>query len=82
MIDGNKYNDGNVHIDFFDKSKEELDGIADEFSEGNTNLKNTLLTLWNSGIQTMACCVGHEDRYPGGIANINYKTGKFNACSG
>lgn len=64
VIDGSKYNDGNVHMNFFDKSKDELVNIADEFSEGNLNLKNTLLTLWSSNIQTIACCIGHEDRYP------------------
>lgn len=54
-------NDGQVYLDFFDK-KEEYKKMAEDFSEGDSLLKETLLKLWEKGIKTIACCKGHEDK--------------------
>lgn len=71
----NSYNDGKVHLDFFNKSIFEKEQIATEFAEGNDSLKNTLLTSWNLGFMTSACCAGHEDTFDGKMLCINVETG-------
>ena len=35
---------------------------AELFSEGNELLKNLLLKMWDRGIETYACCSGHEGK--------------------
>lgn len=54
------YNDGYVHLDFYnhDVDKEKM---AESFSEGDVLLGNTLLELWNNNIKTTACCRGHGE---------------------
>jgi len=54
------YNDGYEHIDFYDK-KEDYNDIAEQFSEGDTKLKDCLLELWSNNIKTAACCKGHDN---------------------
>ena len=51
---------GNVLEDLTKLSPEEQEKYAEEFCEGNAELKKLLLKLWKSGIQTYACCVGHN----------------------
>lgn len=41
-------------------NKEDLTMFANEFSEGDNQLKETLLNLWNNNIRTDSCCRGHE----------------------
>ena len=41
-------------------NKEDLTEFANEFSEGDNLLKETLLNLWNNNIRTNSCCMGHE----------------------
>ncbi len=41
-------------------SKEDLIEFANDFSEGDNLLKETLLNLWNNNIRTNSCCMGHE----------------------
>ena len=55
------YNDGQSHIDFYDKEVDK-EQMAEEFSEGDMQLKDTLLALWNNSIKTTACCKGHDDQ--------------------
>ena len=55
------YNDGNVHIDFYDKNSNKEE-IAEQFSEGDPELKKVLLELWKNNIKTVACCRGHNDK--------------------
>jgi hypothetical protein len=33
---------------------------AEKFCEGNTALQQLLLRCWNNNIETLACCIGHE----------------------
>lgn len=54
------YNDGQVHLDFYDKEVD-IEKIAKEFSEGDPLLCNSLLELWKNGIKTSACCRGHNE---------------------
>jgi len=56
------YNDGKPHDDFYLKTDEEKEKIALEFSEGNVELKELLLALWNSGVKTLSCCGGHPEK--------------------
>ncbi len=54
-------------IDFSTLSQEEKEKLAEEFSEGSSTLKETLLFLWNKDVDTMACCAGHpESKYSTG----------------
>ena len=55
------YNDGKVHIDFYDKNSN-YEEIAEQFSEGDPQLKRVLLELWKNNIRTVACCRGHSDK--------------------
>lgn len=52
-----------------------------EFSEGNKNLYETLMYLWDSGIETISCCIGHQDydgdRNPHLAVVYNEKSMKF-----
>lgn len=54
------YNDGQVHTDFYDKEVDKIE-IAKQFSEGDIQLQDCLLKLWEKGIKTLACCRGHGD---------------------
>ena len=36
------------------------DNYAKKFAEGNIDLENALLSLWDKGYCTTACCAGHE----------------------
>ena len=71
MITKSSYNDGKIHLDY----KSDFDKFATDFSEGNENLKKLLLTSWNLGIMTNACCVGHEDTFNGKMLYLNTDTG-------
>ena len=54
----------NVELDKRDLSKvqvNEQEKLATEFSEGSENMKNLLLFLWDNGINTFACCGGHDE---------------------
>ena len=57
------YNDGKVHVEFYDKP-EEYEMIAEQFSKGNPLLKETLLVLWKNGIKTIASTNGDENENP------------------
>ena len=57
------YNDGKVHVEFYDKP-EEYEMIAEQFSKGNPLLKETLLVLWKNGIKTIASTNGDENEKP------------------
>ena len=35
---------------------------AEKFCEGNKELYELLITLWNKGIETVGCCIGHGKR--------------------
>lgn len=37
-----------------------LNKLSEEYSEGDIQLQNTLLNLWKNGIETYACCKGHD----------------------
>lgn len=39
----------------------EKNQFAEDFSEGSKELKNLLLKMWDNGIETIACCAGHEN---------------------
>ena len=58
-----KYNDGQSHQDIYDKEHDELVTIAKEFSEGSKVLEDCLLTMWNQGLFTAACCKGDHDPF-------------------
>ena len=51
---------GNVIEDFTKLSMEEKEKYAEQFCEGNKDLKMLLLKMWNNGIQTYASCAGHK----------------------
>ena len=51
---------GNVVEDLTKLSDAKKEEMATLFSEGNEDLKKLLLTMWNNGIQTYACCAGHD----------------------
>lgn len=55
------YNDGQVHTEFYNQ-KDNIEKVAEDFSEGDNLLKNSLLKLWENNIKTMACCKGHEEK--------------------
>ena len=61
MLENNKYNDGHIHDNFYSNDKVDLEKRAIDFSEGNSSLKDVLLSLWNNGIETYACCAGHPE---------------------
>lgn len=48
-------------ISFEEINKEGLRESAKQFSEGNKDLENLLLTLWNMNIITNACCKGTNE---------------------
>lgn len=57
------YNDGKIHTEFYNEDVDRKE-IAKQFSEGDEQLEKCLLELWNNGIQTTACCRGHDtDEY-------------------
>ena len=62
------YNDGHVHMEFYDKSVD-MENLAEDYSEGDDKLKKVLLSLWDNGIITTACCKGHDD---GRIAYLSF----------
>lgn len=69
------YNDGQVHLDFYDKDVD-FTKIAGEFAEGDPLLQKCLLELWKNGIKTTACCKGHNERcepYISLVVNNNSK---------
>ena len=71
------YNDGQVHIDFYDESVD-IEKIANDFSEGDYKLRCILLNLWKNGIMTESCCNGHDDGRHAYIAFIiNEKSKKL-----
>ncbi len=51
---------GNVIDDLTNCPAEEQGKYAEEFCEGNEDLKKLLLKMWKAGIQTYACCAGHD----------------------
>ena len=52
-------------------TKDKRNEYAELFAEGNEQLKNILLKLWERGIDTYACCAGHgEPRWPYIFLNI------------
>ena len=54
-----------IKQDFYNLKEQELQRLANEFSEGNIYLEKTLLTLWQNNIKTQGCCNGHGDvSYP------------------
>lgn len=63
------YNDGQVHLDFYDKDVD-FTKIAGEFAEGDPLLQKCLLELWKNGINTTACCRGHNEKEPSYISLI------------
>ena len=60
--DYSKYSDGVLRTDFYDNPKANLDKIAEQFSEGDKMLQETLVALWKNGIKTTACCRGHLEK--------------------
>ncbi len=44
----------------FDEEKEKM---ATDFAEGNEDLKALLLLLWQIGIESNACCAGHDGEF-------------------
>lgn len=53
-------NDGNIYtLKLKDMADADKFAVAEEFSEGSTALKELMLTLWNKGVETFACCRGH-----------------------
>lgn len=56
------YNDGEVHTDFYDYDAIDKESIAKQFSEGDIQLQNCLIKLWDKGIKTVACCRGHDEK--------------------
>ena len=50
----------NLYLNFCEMSKNEQEKYANQFSEGNTDLKYALLNLWRNGVYTYACCGGHS----------------------
>ncbi len=54
---------GEVFADDLTKlSPQEMEEQAEIFAEGSADLKEILLLLWSNGIQTQACCCGHEGK--------------------
>lgn len=53
------YNDGKIHTEFYNEDVDRKE-IAKQFSEGDEQLEKCLLELWDNGIQTTACCRGHD----------------------
>ena len=51
----------NVIEDLTKLSDEKKEEMATLFSEGNEDLKKLLIKMWNNGIQTYACCAGHDE---------------------
>lgn len=56
-----------------DELKNNQENFAENFSEGNPNLKRLLLTLWDKNIETVGCCAGHELETGYENANIGIK---------
>ena len=55
------FNDGKCHT--LDEIKDiESKTAAKQFAEGDENLEKVLLTLWEMGIETSACCKGLNDK--------------------
>ena len=50
----------NVVEDFSKLSHDKQELYAEKFCENNEDLKRLLLKMWGNGIQTYACCAGHE----------------------
>ena len=75
---------GCVVEDLTKLSDEKKEKMATLFSEGNEDLKKLLLTLWNNGVQTYACCAGHDETERGvsdpyiffDVKNLNEKQQK------
>ena len=69
------YNDGREHMEFYHESVD-TEKIAAIFSEGDDKLQKVLLTIWEKGIMTNACCKGHDDErhaYISFVINENSK---------
>lgn len=53
--------DGEMIKNMLDVPKEEWQEKACVFSEGNKELEEFLLFLWEKGFNTIGCCAGHEE---------------------
>ena len=42
--------------------RQDPEGYADIFCEGSPTLRQLLLRSWENGINTIGCCIGHEDQ--------------------
>ena len=51
-----------VVLDMTKLSREKQQKYAIEFSEGSDDLRKLLLYMWQNGINTHACCAGHESQ--------------------
>lgn len=61
-------NDGKIYS--MQEINKDREHAAKEFCEGNINLYNLLLLLWNNNFETKACCNGH-------INNVNKEHGPY-----
>jgi len=54
-----------IKLDLKNLTDIDKNNMAEEFSEGSTILKNLLLKMWKCGIETYACCGGHDKMIKG-----------------
>ena len=55
-------NNGNsIKMDLKRMTKQQKYKFAESFCEGSIELKNLLLKMWDNGIETYGCCIGHDN---------------------
>ena len=56
------YGNEKIYPETLENKKLNFELLAEQFSEGNDNLKMALLTSWKNDVQTVGCCIGHKER--------------------
>lgn len=75
-----KYNIS-VPIDINDLSKEEKEEAVKEFAEGLIGLETCLRTMWETGLNTSACCAGTHNPYESAYIMMERKVDLFSYLS-
>ena len=60
-----------IKLEIAKLTKDEKNIMAEEFAEGSMALKRLLLKMWNNGIETYACCAGHDKIIKGVKRHLN-----------
>lgn len=61
----------------FNEVLSDIDGYSSKYSEGDPNLKATLINLWKNNYVTVACCKGHDETKSGQYIAFTYNKSDY-----